>query len=55
MGTEFGSLTVRHLKTKGKGSRYLDGRSKNEQLDGVLTARGPSFPCFALSYGSCQV
>lgn len=43
-GTEFGSLCVRHVKIKDKGPCSLDDMSKKEQLDGALTARGPSFP-----------
>lgn len=43
MGTEFGFLCVRHVKTKERGLDYLDDMSKKEQSDGVLTARRPSF------------
>lgn len=44
IGTEFGSFNVRHVKTKGKGPRHLEGVSQREQLDRVLTAGRPSFP-----------
>lgn len=33
IGTEFGSFNVRHVNTKGKGPRHLDGASQKEQLD----------------------
>lgn len=44
IGTEFGSLNVKHVKTKEKGPRYLDGMCKKEGLDGSLPARRLSLP-----------
>lgn len=54
LGTAFGSLNVRHLKTRERGPRYLDGVSQKEQLEGAPATKRPSFSLLCSSEG-CHI